>query len=203
MRALLQKDWIVLKKYFKMYLLMVALFVCAGAVNAKDEFFVTFPLVLSTAITMSLISYDERFHWDSYCAAMPVSRKLFVTEKYVIDLIMAGIIFIPCVIGLASRHSLTSGEFCTVLLIMLGAALLMPALMLPVIFKLGVEKGRLTYYIMIGLGIGICYLSSEALSYSVTMSIGIVGVLIAAVVFAALFWYSWKLSVRFFADREL
>lgn len=203
MRALLQKDWIVIKKYFKMYMLMIALFLCAGAINAKDEFFVIFPLVMSAILTMALISYDERFRWDSYCAAMPISRRLYVSEKYVIDLIMAAIIFIPCVIGLATRHSLNSGEFCTVLLIMLIAALLMPAIMLPIVFKLGVEKARLTYYIVIGASIGISYIASEALSYSVTLSIRFVSVLIAAVIFAILFWYSWKLSVRFYEQREL
>ena len=203
MRALLQKDWIVLKKYFKMYMLIVALFLCAGTINAKDEFFVIFPLVMSAILTMALISYDERFRWDSYCAAMPISRRLFVSEKYLIDLIMAAIIFIPCVIGLASRHGLNSNEFSTVLLVMLGAALLMPAIMLPIIFKLGVEKGRLTYYIVIGFGIGISYIVSEALSYSVTLHLGIVSVLVAAVIFAVLFWYSWKLSIRFYEQREL
>ena len=86
---------------------------------------------------------------------------------------------------------------------MLIAALLMPAVMLPIVFKLGVEKARLTYYIVIGVSVAICYIASEALSYSVTLSIGFVSVLIAAVIFAVLFWYSWKLSVRFYEQREL
>ena len=65
MKALLLKDWLVTKKYLRMLLFMDLCFLAVGVFGTGSiEFFSVFPMVMWTALVSSLISYDERFHFD-------------------------------------------------------------------------------------------------------------------------------------------
>jgi len=46
MVALLKKDFDVLLKQYKMYVILLVFFLLAGSVNTSDEFFSTFPIVI-------------------------------------------------------------------------------------------------------------------------------------------------------------
>lgn len=203
MKALLKKDYLVIKKNMKMFMLIIILFVIAGTFNDNDAFYVVFPMMLSSVLVMSLISYDERYHFDSYCAALPVSRKLAVSEKYILSGILVGGIFLLCLLGMGYRGVITGPKANTEILSMLIVAILPPSVLLPLIYKYGTEKARLYNYIVILVGVGISYLASDVVAHADDFRISLVPSFVAAVILGAGAYFSWTLSVKFYSAREL
>ena len=180
MLALLKKDWLVATKTYKMMLLVLLLFALVGAITPRDFFYVLFPLVLCSALSASLISFDENSRWDVFSGSFPVPRRLLVTERYLFHLLLAAVLFL-----------------------MLFSALLLPSIVLPLMFKLGAAKGYLYSMGIMALGIGVAYLASEAMSYSVLLEVGPLAIIAAALLLLAVYVLSWRLSVRLFEAREL
>lgn len=202
MKALLYKDFLVTKKYLRMLLMMDLIFVAVSIFGSSETPFLTiFPLVMCAPTVTSLISYDERFHFDRSCDSMPVSRKTQVDEKYLLALGYVAVIFLLCTVGVLKKPA---GAERTLLLVAMAAAGLLPAsLLLPVMFRLGTEKGRIFYYVI--------YIASLALTYGAS-GVDVTGVqaqpgpglfwgTLAALL--ALFALSRFLSVRFYQKREL
>ena len=70
-------------------------------------------------------------------------------------------------------------------------------------FRLGAAKGYLYSMGIMALGIGVAYLASEAMSYSVLLEVGPLAIIAAALLLLAVYALSWRLSVRLFEAREL
>ena len=196
MLSLMKKDLDVLTKQYKMYVIMLVFFLCAGSVSTTDEFFSTFPIVLSSWFTASLIAYDEREGF------VPESKKLYVLEKYLFQLIIAGLSLIITVAGLCSRYTVGGAEFCNVLLTMLAAAFLVPAAVFPLVFKLSAAKATLKYLLVLAVAVGVCYYFSAAFEYRYIAQIGLGLCIGAGVLFAAVLFVSYKMSVKYYEKRE-
>ena len=203
MKALLYKDFLAAKKYLRMLFVMDLIFVAVSIFgSSKAPFLTIFPLVMCAPTVTSLLSYDERFRFDRGCEYMPVSRKTQVDEKYLLALGYVAVIFLLCALGVFRR--LPAGAERTLLLTaMLAGGLLPASLLLPVMFRLGTEKGRVFYYVV--------YIASLALTYGAS-GVGVSGGQTqpdpglfwgALAVLLALFALSWFLSVRFYQKREL
>ena len=205
MKALLYKDFLAAKKYLKMLFLMDAVFVAVSIFGSSEAPFLTiFPLVMCAPTVTSLLSYDERFHFDRSCDMLPVSRKMQVDEKYLLALGYVAVIFLLCSLGVFRR--LPAGPDRTLLLTaMLAGGLLPVSLLLPVMFKVGSEKGRVFYYVV--------YFASLVLTYGAS-AVGVTDGDVQALPGPGLFWrtlavlllllaLSWFLSVRFYQKREL
>ena len=134
MKALLYKDFLVTKKYLRMLLMMDLIFVAVSIFGSSEAPFLTiFPLVMCAPTVTSLLSYDERFHFDRSCDMLPVSRKMQVDEKYLLALGYVAVIFLLCSLGVFRR--LPAGPDRTLLLTaMLAGGLLPVSLLLPVMF---------------------------------------------------------------------
>ena len=197
MLALLKKDLNTLTKQYKMYVLLLVFFLCAGSVSTTDEFFSTFPMVVCSWFTANLIAYDERQE-----AGLEVSRKLYVQAKYLFQFLVVGLSLVICISGLASRYEVGSADFCNVLLMMLAAALLVPSITLPIIFKNGAQKSFLKYMAVLVVGVAMCYYFSAAFEHRYIAQIGLVPCIIAAVAFLVLYFVSCKLSIKYFEARE-
>ena len=98
--------------------------------------------------------------------------------------------------------AVTPGELLRTVEIMLAVGLMAPALCLPWMFKLGVEKGRLAYYAVIMLFFGgsaaVTVGLREQGSVTIPAGAGHALLLVAAVLFAA----SWALSAAFYKTKE-
>ena len=71
-------------------------------------------------------------------------------------------------------------------------------------FKLGVEKGRMAYYVMIGVICGGAAISGKFFGESLQATISFnTALIIGCVVAAAVFALSWYLSILFYRKREL
>ena len=203
MLSLLKKDLEVLTKQYKMYVILLVFFLCAGSVNTSDEFFSTFPLVVCSWFTASLIGYDEQCFADGSLDPNAVSRRMYVMGKYLFLFIMLALSLIITVSGLASRYPAGSPDFCNVLLTMLAAGFLTPSIMLPVIFKNSARKSVLKYLLILVVAVAVCYYFSAAFEYRYIAQIGLVPVIIAGLLFLALYAGSCMLSIKYYEKREL
>lgn len=209
MKALLLKDFYQAKAYGKALIGLTLLFAVLGVAEPDNMFIGLYPAILCGIFPVTLLSYDERTKWDQFSATMPFTRKQIVSAKYAFQLIMLLVIellnvSLRSVVAL-SRGSFYPEEILLYALMLLIAGIPASALVMPLFFKLGVEKGRLFYYIVIGI---ICALTmglsnSAILNTQAEMQLHWSWVLPALLICGAVLAVSWWLSVRFYEKREL
>ena len=205
MKGLLLKDLTMMLKYGRITLLACLLFSVAGCFGEPNLFFMLYPVVIGSVMAQSLIAYDERSGWDSYCDALPVTRAQVVTGKYLIALIVFAVFFILGVTGQLISSVRGGGQsILSVIALLAAGGLIIPAVLLPFSFRFGTEKGRVVYLVTVGLALG----SVAALGYvkgsnpsGLNMTSGAaLGLLLTAVV---VFIVSWRLSILLYKNREL
>ena len=222
MKGLIIKDLYQLAKYCRSFLIILVIFLAASAMNQNNWFFLFYPSLLCGMIPVTLLAYDERSHWDRYALSLPVTRRQIVTGKYVIGL---GTILVSLLLSLAlsAVRMGKTGSFSAGDLFSLGGAIFLSASLtasvtLPFMFKMGVEKGRVIYYVVIGAMTALIFLVSGAIpgmeqagASAVTGTAGtnaagassdIPAVLLFVLGLAAIA-VSRALSVKFYEKREL
>ena len=204
MKGMFLKDFYVAKKNLRTFLVMILAF-SLGSLAAKDSgnFFLCYGLVLMPSITMSLISYDERYHWDVYAGAMPLSREQMVTEKYLLHLGMV-LVWLPVLLLLQHFQSVPAfgGSPLTLLVAGLNLGLLLPGILFPIIFALGTEKGRAGYYVVLFGGMILATVSEELTSLTGYVPEAVSGSLLALLP-AAVYLMSWRIAIRLYEKRSL
>lgn len=148
MKGLLLKDFYVLKKELRAFLFIIVLFTAFSFVGENNSFFMFYGLIMLPIVNISLISYDERSHWDSFLETTPVSRSTAVTEKYLLNLLLL-LLWSPVVLAVYLIQSANLGNPVQAICICAYMALFFPAVIYPFIFALGSEKGRFAYFIFI------------------------------------------------------
>ena len=207
MKGLIIKDLYQTARYCRTMVLVVVVFLGVSFFSASNDFFTYYPCLLCGMIPVTLLSYDERSGWSRYALAMPVTRAQLVGGKYLMGIIMVAAAAVISAAAAAVRTRvfgapMTSGELLRTVEIMLAVGLMAPALCLPWMFKLGVEKGRLAYYAVIMLFFGgsaaVTVGLREQGSVTIPAGAGHALLLVAAVLFAA----SWALSAAFYKTKE-
>ena len=209
MKGLLLKDFYMAVKYCKAYLLISLVFAAVSVMGNGNIFFTMYPILLASMIPVTIISYDERSGWNSYADALPYTRSMLVSVKYLLVLLVLAACTVLCV-GVQLCRMLYVGDFdvhtlLRLLGILLSVGFFAPSIMLPVIFKLGSEKGRLAYYAVIVIVCAVCAFivavsDSSSMMHTISSS---AGSWIAAGTAAVLFPVSWLLSIIFYQNREL
>ena len=204
MKGLFLKDFYVAKKNLRTFLVMILAFSLGSlAVRDSGNFFLCYGIVMMPGITMSLISYDERYHWDTYAGAMPLNRDQMVTEKYLLHLVMV-LVWLPVLLVLQHFQQVPAfgGAPLTLLVAGLNLGLLLPGILLPIIFALGTEKGRAGYYVVLFGGMILATVSEELTSltgYVPEAMAGIVLILLPAAVYVL----SWRIAIRLYEKWNL
>lgn len=203
MKGLLLKDVYTLAKSLRVFLLLIIVFSCLPGLNMT-----VFAVVYSSLLPVTALSYDERCKWDSLAAMLPYSPAQIVVSKYLLGYIAvlgAALIALAAhgVYGLVGKAAADG-----VLPFLLGgtaSGLTVMALSLPPMFKIGVEKGRIFFYVILALifgGIvGLEALTENGLTDALSRmgtGAGIGAILLVILINAA----SILLSVRFYRRRE-
>lgn len=207
MKGLLLKDLYMMRAYCKSYVLIAAVFLAASFFG-KNMFFIYYPCLLCGMIPINLLAYDEKSRFVQYSISLPVSRTQTVSEKYLVGLIsQIAVLFITGIvqgIRMGVNGSFSLGEFALIMISLLLVSMLASAIPMPLVFKYGVEKGRIAYYVMIGIVCGVGVLFSHTLandSQNVFPSMLVFPLL--AVLGTGVYALSWYLSVAFYKKREL
>ena len=208
MKGLLLKDWYMMKKYCRSYLFIAAVFVAVSLANKDNLFFAFYPCVLCGMIPVNLLSYDERSHWMQYSGALPYTKAQIVSAKYLIGLFAQVTMLIVTGsaqgIKMIASGTFVGAEYVVLMLLMLIISTTAASITLPLAFKLGVEKGRIAYYAMIGF---ICVASIWASGFFQGQLLVEIkpSLLLAMIAVAGITIYilSWCMSVLFYKKREI
>lgn len=208
MKGLILKDLYMMVKYFRNYLLILLVFMGVSFVQEDSLFFAFYPFLICGMIPVNLLAYDERSHWDIYCGTLPVTRDMVVSAKYLIGLLIQGLVFLVAALGqavrIAMRGSFDWESYLVLMSMMAMLSLFSPSIPLPFMFKLGVEKGRMAYYVMIFTITFGAYIAGLAFNEQLQATIPFGAVLALGVVLAAaVYAVSWYLSIIFYRKREL
>ena len=208
MKGLLLKDWYMMKKYCRAYLLIAVVFIAVSLFSNDNMFFVFYPCLLCGMIPINLLGYDERSRWMQYSGTLPYTKTQIVSGKYLIGLLSQITILVATGVAQAVKmliaHNFELGDFAVLMLLMLIVSTLTSSICLPFVFKLGVEKGRTAYYIMIGFVCGASVLASSILRRQLISEIkpNLILALVAVVGICVYILY-WYLSIVFFKKREI
>jgi len=207
MKGLLLKDWYMVWKYCKYYFLLGIVFFVFSIVE-DNMFFVFYPCLLCGIIPANLLGYDERSRWMQYSGTLPYTRAQIVSAKYLIGLFaQTAMLFLMGIaqgIRMGMNGSFRGNDFLVIMLLLLIASTITSSISLPFIFRLGVEKGRAAYYVLVGLVCGISVMMTGLFRGPLRTEIrpNLILVLLAAAG-VGVYALSWYLSVVFYRKREL
>lgn len=201
MKGLLLKDLYVMKRELRAFLFIIVGFTAISFVGENNSFFMFYGIVMLPIVNISLISYDERSHWDRFLETTPISRSTAVSEKYLLNLLLL-LLWSPVVIVFYLIQSDSLGSPLQILCICVYMALFFPAVLYPFIFALGSEKGRIAYFIFIvaasaSIAAGVSLMDRGAVVIPDGLSLIL---LMPPVVFYAI---SWRLSIALYKKRSL
>lgn len=199
MMGLLQKDLRMILFYCRRYFTIAVLFSAVFLATGQQGVVVAYHTVVVTGIVSTIISYDERTGWDWYCRTLPCTRGQIVGVKYLVVLLLQ-LVFLGFLALVLAGRNLYLGQPVFVdweaLPLMMGVSLTMAALVLPFLFWMGVEKGRMAYYIAFLLA---C--AGGALLLAVRGEIARPGWWVLALGAGAVFLLSWLLSARLYRKK--
>ncbi len=151
MKGLIKKDLLVIKSNIKHLLLLVLIF-CFLSIDGNNMFYYI-PTFISTMLFITTFSYDEINKWDSYAITLPKGRKNVVKAKYITSiLIICWAILLTYIGGIIFgelSNSLNISLLNNNIYSCLFGALLIISLSFPLIFKYGVERGRIFLIVII------------------------------------------------------
>lgn len=142
MKGLMLKDLLNLKKQGLFFLLFIIFYGFFSIIAKNYTLFGGIITLFGVMIPITAISYDEKAKWDKYALTMPVSRNDIVLSKYILCLslcILSGILNIALFIFVNNNIK----ETLITTLAFMSIGIIYFSLILPLAFKLGMEKGRI------------------------------------------------------------
>jgi len=152
MKGLLLKDFYTLFKQMKIMLLILVIFACMPGYSVAS-----FAIFYAALLPVTALAYDERCKWNELAVMMPYSSRDIVLSKYVLGFIFvlaasaiaAAAQFITAALGSAAPDT---GALLS-LLLSACLSLILLDVNLPIMYRLGVEKGRIAFIILIFAGV--------------------------------------------------
>lgn len=149
MLGLIKKDLLMIKGNLRHVLLFLIVFIIISL--QENNIIVIVPVFVSMMIFITTFSYDEYNKWEAYAITLPILRKNIVKSKYIASIILWLIALlvtavIVVVMGLFEQN-LNYSEMFSMILGCIFAIVLLEAFMFPLIFKFGVEKGRIGVFV--------------------------------------------------------
>lgn len=113
-----------------------------------------FAIMYAAMMPITALAFDEQAKWDSFAAMMPYKKRDLALSKYVVGLaalLIVGVIQVAAILVTGILQSqpmveLQSNLIAVGLIAVMGTLLM--SLNLPIIFKMGAERGRIAYIII-------------------------------------------------------
>lgn len=137
MKGLLYKDFCILMRQMRIFMFAILL-LCV-----VNEQLVTFAILYAAMLPYSTLAYDEQSQWLRFAAMTPCRPLDIVLSKYLLGWLLMG-----CTAGISLLLNAMIGRLGTELsaaavVSALAAGLICLAVMLPVMFRFGVERARM------------------------------------------------------------
>ncbi len=202
MKGLLLKDGYTLLRQAKFFVCMIVMFAIIPdkAVSAAS-------VVYAAMLPVTALAYDQRAKWDSLATMMPYSVRNLVLSKYVLGYIgiALAVIFVSAARFAAGvvLHTAAAPESYLSLLFTAVIATLILAFNLPLMFRFGVERGRMAFVTVLMIGSAVSFGAKEKIfTFSAVSAMGLEGlVLIAVLLTVFINIVSVFLSMTFYKRR--
>lgn len=154
MKGLLIKDLRLMKMQKNFFILIIVIGI--GLVLAGNEisFTLGFLSFVISLFSISTISYDEFDNGYPFLFTLPISRSLYVKEKYVLSLILGlGSLILAtviCAIITLFKNNIPLFDLLMMALMILPYIILVQAIMIPFQLKFGAERGRIAIIGVLG-----------------------------------------------------
>ncbi len=154
MRSLLLKDLYVMKGTIVTFSIILLVFIVVGINNFM---FLIMAFAFASIQSVSVFNQEASCRWENFAGGLPLTRKTQVLEKYVFILIPLAVVS-----ALTTVILLGMGIFAPerirpdllMLIMMAFLSLIIPSFTIPVLYKVGPEKGQLLSTILAGILFG-------------------------------------------------
>ncbi|MDD2568897.1 MAG: ABC-2 transporter permease [Clostridia bacterium] len=210
MRGLLLKDLINLKTYGRSVILIVTVFTAFAFFSDDSSFTTTFISILFAIMAITSMSYDELAKWNIYALSMPISRKELVLGKYLLAFILVCLgVAISLIIAVIPVFMGNKADLLMLMLTVLtsgSVALIMLTILLPLVYKFGIEKSRIILFIVLfipSILLAILAQTGLIMPNKATDLLIITLLQILPIVALVLFVASYFISVAIFNNKEI
>ncbi len=157
MKGLLIKDINFLKgqkQFFGILAIMMIVFIFS---YSNFAFVISYVTIMFSVLVITTMSYDDYENGMCYLLSLPVSRKQYVTEKYIFSIlsILSGLVSVLVIVIVAAavkRSTLMAEEIMPAVAASILIAALMVGVTLPIQLKFGAEKSRIALMGVFGAG---------------------------------------------------
>jgi len=214
MKGLLMKDFAFVKLQAKSMIFIFLLVVFMLLQSLDFEFVIVYANIIFTMFVVTTINYDYFENGCAFLMTLPISRKMYVSEKYVLAFLAASCGFVVDIVFMLVAHFLKEGyvfgmdNLIFALAYALGSFVFI-ALMLPIELKYGPEKARIAMIVVVAIicagafvftGIGpfdLTGVTTQLLSLEKIVLLGIAGVAVAIAL-----GISYLISCRIMEKKE-
>lgn len=148
MTGLILKDVYTILKQAKLFLLVAMIMLLV-----QNDFMLSYIICYAAMLPITALGYDERAKWNKLADMLPYTITELVGSKYIIGYLSIGAaaltaVVFKCFYILIGKSSF-SQDYWIIFCLIICAALMIQAVTLPLMFWLGVERGRLLFIIVV------------------------------------------------------
>lgn len=199
MTGILLKDIYNIRKQILWYLAITAVFFVLSVALKNLAFVSSMILFVTLSVPMTAVAYEERENWQKFLVASGTDVRIIVLEKYLLGAIFyafGAIIYLMAVL-LSGDGAFSWNEY----VIPIAMSVVAMSGMLPLIFKFGVEKGRVMIVVIVVVTVLIWVGLLTLIDKMTAVSVPIVVTLSVAIAIAALL-VSYFVSVYIYKRKE-
>ncbi|MEO4053472.1 ABC-2 transporter permease [Solibacillus sp. CAU 1738] len=208
MQALLIKDFYMLRKQLKSFVLLILFFTFLSFLLDQGLFLISMALIVGTLQVTTAFTFEEMCHWDRYAGALPITKKMIIGSKYALSLALTGgsIIFISPVLFLVNlgHNTLTLQEIFAIVAVAMTVGLVITSVIIPVYIKYGSTKGRsilfaITFFPAFGIGM---FTNSSQMPSAETLNKIMTVTYFAPLIALFLLAISYLISVKLYSRKQ-
>ena len=147
MKGMIAKDLLVLKSTMKTVVIIILVFGFMGSMGGNNMMS-TFASVYAAILPMTCMAYDERCNFNRFAMTMPVTHREIVLSKYITGLILGAVAAVISAVMLLVGGKINAMDFVAGIVTALLIPMLYHTVLIPVMFKVGVEKSRVVIMII-------------------------------------------------------
>ncbi len=211
MWGLIKKDLYVLKGYIGTLVLFLLCF-SALAIQTPSMLFIGLMVLPYMAMTVTF-SYDQNANFNSYALTLPITRREIVKEKYMLLIGALFLMFLLTVLltGIVTYFQTGNVHIMKIASIPFGTFLAMLSISLfqyPIIYKIGLEKGRIYTIIIAAIiaaiaGILGTQIGNTGMNSELILLFQKYGLWAIACIILVGYYISYRMSVRILQKKDM
>lgn len=169
MKGLLIKDAYTMMKETKYFFILAVVMAFL-----QNDFLFSYIIVYAASLPIAALAYDERAKWDKMAETLPLTVGQIIGSKYIMGYVSVGIAMLLVISGKLLGSSFRAEDMVT-MLIVVCIALAVQAFNMPLMFWIGVERGRLLFIaLVVGAALAVSSIGQEIMASPVTLNINFI-----------------------------